>query len=60
MLFNQVRNKENRFVFKATIKINKFEFKKLKKRGYKPINTIDRDFLINHGFTEDTGKEALS
>lgn len=24
------------------------------------MNTIDRDFLINHGFTEDTNKEVLS
>lgn len=60
MLFNQVRNKENSFVFKAIIKINKFEFKKLKKRGYKPMNTIDRNFLLNHGFTEDSENKTLS
>lgn len=24
------------------------------------MNTIDRDFLINHGFTEDTDKNVLS
>lgn len=24
------------------------------------MNTIDRDFLINHGFTEDTDKKVLS
>lgn len=24
------------------------------------MNTIDRDFLLNHGFTEDTDKKVLS
>lgn len=32
-----------------------------KKKGvFIIMNTIDRDFLINHGFTEDTDKKVLS
>ena len=60
MLFNQVRNKENRFVFETIIIISKSKFNKSGKRGYKPINTIDREFLINHGFTEDSENKTLS
>lgn len=59
MLFSFIWQ-ENGFVFKAIIKINKFEFKKLKKRGYRPMNTIDRNFLLNHGFTEDLENKTLS
>lgn len=60
MLFNQVRNKENRFVFETIIIISKSKFNKSGKRGYKPMNTIDREFLINHGFTEDSENKTLS
>lgn len=30
------------------------------KRGCKTMNTIDRNFLLNHGFQEDTGNKVLS
>lgn len=60
MLFSIIRNKKNSTVFETILEINKFEFNKLMKRGYKPMNTLDRDFLINHGFQEDTDKKVLS
>ena len=60
MLFNQIWHKENSIVFETILDINKFRFEKLKKRGYRPMNTLDRNFLLNHGFTEDTDKKVLS